>query len=46
MKAVWYSHPGPAQEVLQLGELPTPSAGPGQVRVRLLTSGVNPSDVK
>lgn len=46
MKAVWYSHPGPAQEVLQLGELPTPSAGPGQVRVRLHTSGVNPSDVK
>ncbi|MFM8864368.1 MAG: NADPH:quinone reductase [Limnohabitans sp.] len=46
MKAVWYSQQGPAQDVLQFGELPTPSAGPGQVRVRLLTSGVNPSDVK
>ena len=46
MKAVWYSQNGPAQEVLMVGELPTPEAGPGEVRVRLHTSGVNPSDVK
>ena len=46
MKAVWYTQHGPAPEVLQWGDLPTPSAGPGEVRVRLLTSGVNPSDVK
>lgn len=46
MKAVWYTQQGPAHEVLQWGELPTPSAGPGEVRVRLVTSGVNPSDVK
>jgi len=46
MKAVWYSQNGPAQEVLTVGELPTPEARPGEVRVRLHTSGVNPSDVK
>ena len=46
MKAAWYSRNGQAHEVLQLGELPTPEPGPGEVRVRLLTSGVNPSDVK
>lgn len=44
MKAVWYDRQGPAAEVLQLGELPTPEAGPGQVRVRLRASGVNPAD--
>jgi len=31
--------------VLTLGEMPTPSAGPGEVRVRLEASGVNPADV-
>ena len=31
---------------LHVGELETPHAGPGEVRVRLATSGVNPSDVK
>lgn len=44
MKAVWYDRQGPAAEVLQLGELPAPEAGPGQVRVRLRASGVNPAD--
>lgn len=46
MKAVWYTRPGEAADVLQTGELPTPEAGAGEVRVRLHTSGVNPSDVK
>lgn len=46
MKAVWYSENGPARQVLTHGTLPTPEAGPGEVRVRLITSGVNPSDVK
>jgi NADPH2:quinone reductase len=46
MKATWYSRNGDANEVLQVGELPTPEPGPGEVRVRLVTSGVNPSDVK
>jgi NADPH2:quinone reductase len=31
---------------LQVGELPDPRPGPGEVRVRLTCSGVNPSDVK
>jgi NADPH2:quinone reductase len=44
MRAVWYDRQGPAKEVLTFGELPTPEAGPGQVRVRLEASGVNPSD--
>lgn len=44
MRAVWYERQGPAREVLVQGELPTPDAGPGQVRVRLEASAVNPSD--
>ena len=46
MKAGWYEQYGPAKEVIHLGELDTPVAGPGEVRVRLYASGVNPSDVK
>ena len=46
MRAAWYSKNGSASEVLELGELPTPEPGPGEVRVRLHASGVNPSDVK
>ena len=46
MLAAYYTGPGPAQEVLCLGDVPDPPTGPGQVRVRLRTSGVNPSDVK
>ena len=30
----------------QVGELPTPTPALGEVRVKLATSGVNPSDVK
>jgi NADPH2:quinone reductase len=46
MLAAFYERTGPAREVLQLGELPTPEPGPGEVRIRLAASGVNPSDVK
>lgn len=46
MRAAFYDRTGPAREVLQLGELPEPQPGPGEVRVRLACSGVNPSDVK
>ena len=35
-----------AREVLRVGEVETPQAGPGEVRVKLAASGVNPSDVK
>jgi NADPH2:quinone reductase len=37
---------GSAREVLEVGAQPTPEPGPGEVRVRLKTSGVNPSDWK
>jgi NADPH:quinone reductase len=46
MQAAFYTKQGPAAEVLQVGEQPTPQPGPGEVRVRLRTSGVNPSDYK
>ena len=46
MQAAYYTRLGPAREVLQLGEVPTPQPGPGEVRIRLECSGVNPSDVK
>jgi len=45
MKAVWYERTGAAPTVLTVGEMPTPTAGPGEVRVRLEASGVNPADV-
>ena len=44
MRAVWYDRQGPAREVLQTGELPTPEPQLGEVRVRLETAGINPSD--
>ncbi|OGA49386.1 MAG: hypothetical protein A3F74_06795 [Betaproteobacteria bacterium RIFCSPLOWO2_12_FULL_62_58] len=46
MRAAWYEKNGPAPEVLMVGELPDPAPGPGEVRVRLHASAVNPSDVK
>jgi NADPH2:quinone reductase len=46
MKAAWYEKNGEAKDVLMLGELPTPEPGPGEVRVKVHVSGVNPSDVK
>jgi NADPH2:quinone reductase len=46
MRAAFYTRQGPAREVLQIGAQPTPDPGPGEVRVKLRTSGVNPSDWK
>lgn len=46
MRAAYYDHNGTARDVLILGDLDTPQPGPGEVRVKLATSGVNPSDVK
>ncbi|MFN5256607.1 MAG: alcohol dehydrogenase catalytic domain-containing protein, partial [Limnohabitans sp.] len=46
MQAAWYTRNGEAQDVMVVGELPTPSPQAGEVWVRLATSGVNPSDVK
>lgn len=46
MRAAWFESFGSAAEVLQIGELETPTAKSGEVLVRMHTSGVNPSDVK
>jgi len=46
MKAAWYNAFGPAKEVLQVGEWETPTLGPGEVKVKLMASAVNPSDTK
>ena len=46
MRAAWYERFGPAADVLETGEAETPSAGPGEVLVRVAFSGVNPSDSK
>jgi NADPH2:quinone reductase len=46
MKAAVYTEQGPAGEVLRIREIETPLPGPGEVRVRLRVSGVNPTDWK
>jgi NADPH:quinone reductase-like Zn-dependent oxidoreductase len=46
MRAAWFESFGSAKDVLQLGEREAPTAGPGEILVRVATSGVNPSDVK
>mgnify|MGYP000114210036 CR=1 FL=1 len=46
MKAAWFETFGTAEDVLHIGEQPKPEAGPGEVLVKMKTSGVNPSDVK
>ena len=46
MRAAYYDSQGAAAEVLRIGELPEPEAGPGEVRVRLRYSGINPGDTK
>ncbi len=45
MLAAYYDRLG-GPEVLQVGEIPTPHPGPGDVRVRVHVSAVNPSDCK
>jgi NADPH:quinone reductase-like Zn-dependent oxidoreductase len=46
MRAAWFESFGSAKDVLQLGDIASPTAGPLEVLVRVHTSGVNPSDVK
>jgi len=43
MRAAAFTEPGPP-DVLRLLEMPTPTAGPGEVRVRVRTAGVQPFD--
>ncbi len=45
MRAITYTQPG-GPDVLQLDERPIPDPGPGEVRVALAFSGVNPTDWK
>ena len=45
MKAITYTRTGDAS-VLQLVERPLPEPGEGEVRIRVLVSGVNPTDWK
>jgi NADPH2:quinone reductase len=46
VRAAWYEQTGPAADVLAVGELPDPEPGPGEVRVAVHASGVNPADIK
>lgn len=46
MRAATFTTTGHAREVLHVGNVATPEVGPGEVRVRIAASGVNPSDVK
>lgn len=46
MKAAWYEQLGAPHQVLTVGEIEIPSVGPGEVRVQVFASGINPSDVK
>ena len=45
MKAIVFERFGEPADVLALGEVPTPEPGPGEVRVRMIASPVNPSDL-
>lgn len=46
MRAAFYEKMGPARDVLKVADMMDPTPGPGEVRVRVHASGVNPSDVK
>lgn len=45
MKALVFERFGEPTEVLQVREVPDPEPGPGQVRVKMIASPVNPSDL-
>ena len=46
MRAALYRSHGPARDVLRVEEIDRPEPGPGEVRVRVLVSGLNPTDCK
>ena len=46
MKASWYEQQGAANDVLVTGKMDDPVAGLGEVRIRVMASGINPGDVK
>src|SRR5262245_30262282 len=45
MKAILFDRFGDPAEVLHVREVPAPKPGPGQVRVRMIASPINPSDI-
>jgi len=46
MDAAWYEKQGPARDVLVVGQMRDPEPGPGEVRIRVAASGINPGEVK
>ena len=46
MKAALYDRYGPAREVLRVEDIERPEPGPGEVRVKIEASGINPTDWK
>ncbi len=46
MKAALYQSTGAARDVLRVADVDRPEPGPGEVRVRLRVSGINPTDWK
>lgn len=46
MLAAWYKKFGSARDVLEVGELAEPAPARGEVKIRIHSSAVNPSDVK
>ena len=46
MRAAWYEKQGPPSETLVVGKMPEPMPAPGELRIRVAVSGVNPGDVK
>jgi NADPH2:quinone reductase len=45
MKAAVFESFGEPSEVLRIRDVPTPEPGPGEVRVRMIASPINPSDL-
>jgi NADPH:quinone reductase-like Zn-dependent oxidoreductase len=45
MKAIVFDRFGEPAEVLHVRDVPVPEPGPGQVRVRMIASPINPSDL-
>ena len=46
MQATWYEKQGSAHDVHVVGTMADPQPGPGEVRIRVQASGINPGDVK
>jgi NADPH:quinone reductase len=46
MRTALYDRHGPVRDVLRIEDIPVPDPGPGEVRVKIDYSGVNPTDWK